>query len=69
MELGQQEHARIDGSRMVPHRATVDNDSWPGWEVEIEGIVYLWISTPGCDVYSSGDRAFVSSQISIVALE
>ena len=69
VELGHQEHARIDGSRMVPRQATVGNESWLGWEMEIEDIVYLWISMPGYDVYSTGDRAFVSSQISVVALK
>ncbi|MCO7203371.1 hypothetical protein NH287_07680 [Microbacterium sp. CnD16-F] len=66
IELARSERERVDDEALMSREMAVGEASWPSWEIEIHDLVYLWVSMPDHDVYATGDRAFVSSQIEII---
>lgn len=66
IELARSERERVDDKALTSRDMTVGDASWPSWEIEIDDLVYRWVSLPDYDVYATGDRAFVSSRIDIV---
>jgi hypothetical protein len=68
MELAYGDRERINSGLLCSIAVTVDDETLPGWEIQIDAAVHLWIAMRDFDVYASGDRAFASTRIGIATL-
>lgn len=68
ISLANNERQQLAERVLEPSAMNVDSTIWPGIELQIEDVVYLWASLPSTDIYATGDRSFVSTEIRLVTL-